>query len=177
MNHKIFRSDEVIGDLASAEGSDRAAWFRDNATVMNAWRETTPVLPNEAKFDALWNNLSAQLDQAELASSKEVANSFPTRRLIAGRRRELAFAGFVLAQAAVIMLVMSLGLKEKGKEKESGDAPVSASSLGDVVVEAGQTILIQNDGASVKAVELAFGDPQVDPNLDLFNSMEAMAAN
>ena len=75
------------------------------------------------------------------------------------------------------MLVMSLGLKEKGNEKESGDAPVSASSLGDVVVEAGQTILIQNDGASVKAVELAFGDPQVDPNLDLFNSMEAMAAN
>ena len=173
MNHKNLRRDETIGEPASTACPDRAAWLQDNAPVMNIWGETSPVLPNEAKWDALWTNLSAQLDQAELAAPEEVANTFSMRRLIAGRRRKLALTGFVLAQAAVIMLVVSLGLREKDK----GAVPVPASTLGDVVVEAGGTTLIQNDGASVKTVVLAFGDRQVDTNLDLLNSMEAMAAN
>ena len=175
MNHKNLRCDETIGELApsgiSADGPECAAWLQDNARVMKVWHETSPVLPNEAKWDAVWTGLSARLDQAELAASEEVANTFTMRRLIAGRRRKMALAGFVLAQAAVVMLVVSLGLREKVKET------VPASTLGDVVVEAGGTTLIQKNGASVKAVVLAYDDPRttVSTNYDLFNSIEAMA--
>ena len=190
MNDIILRCEEVIGRLAgTGELSGRSAeidrhlstcpecaqvWNPD-APVLKLWRETSPVLPNEANFDAMWGKLSSQLDRAEVAVDQEVAPTFTMRRLVAGRRRQVALAGFVLAQAAVVLLVVSLGFRER--TRDSGPAPAPASSLANVVVEAGQTILIQKDGETVKAVEVAYVDAPatIDTNYELFNTIEAMA--
>lgn len=193
MSNKNLRCDQAIRELAQSSASadhsaavgrhladcpECASWSKTNGEVLKVWLETTPVLPNEAKWEAVWTGLSAQLDQAELAVPQEVANTFTMRRLVAGRRRKLALAGFVLAQAALILLMIAPGIKEKALPRPSEPAvAVVTAARGDVVVETRRTILIQPNGESIKIVELAYEDPTttIDTNYDLFNAFEAMA--
>jgi hypothetical protein len=131
----VLRCDEVTAELAApGSGVDRAAvaahlascprcgeWAARADALTRLWDATRPVEPSDAAWDALWSEVTARLDSAEVEESREVV---PARRDTLWYLRVAA-----LAQAAAVLAAVTLWAARRPGPPAEAPAPAPAASV------------------------------------------------
>ena len=169
------RADRALAEHL-AECKDCAGWAERAVKLDRLWDATRPAEPCPEAWDQVWSSVSARLDEAEATVSRIEGKSY---RVSAHARpwRGFAVVGVIgLAQAAAILLAMSLSWTGPARKAPSlapaGPEPVVESV---VDVPEGQVVYIRSDGPDVNvidvtALEAANGE---DPWFVFFNRVES----
>ena len=159
-----------------AECKDCAHWAERTAKFDQLWDATRPAEPAPEAWDRVWSSVSARLDEAD--ATVLGAGGKPYRVSAFSRSwRGFAVVGVIgLAQAAAILLAMSLSWTGPAR-KAPVLVPPGPEALAEAVVDVpeGEVLYIRSDKSDLKviditALEAANGE---DPWFIFFDRMES----
>jgi hypothetical protein len=186
--------------------SSCSGWAERAKRFDRLWDATRPVEPTGEIWDSVWTRVSAALEESRSEERAVVKISGASRNGAAvrveessgsnrgfggfGRRRVMAVASVLMAQAAAILLVVSLSwqpfgglssvrlVEKTGPQSIVTTEAIEAGPSDGVEIEEGQQIVIRIDGTTSRVVDLA---PEgMSHNVDdwylVFNKMEAIAS-
>ncbi len=174
-------SSALAAHLAKCESC--ALWAKRDAQIELLWEATRPESPSAAAWDATWSRVSRSIEPAERVAvgSGRLAVAFRARRFA-------RFGLIVLAQAAAVLLVVSLMWRSEpaphqvhlaALDRATHLQPASGVQEKLIEIEEGRVVLIRVSSAAQQVVSIASGPAEggVDDWFVFFNEVEPLASN
>lgn len=152
-----------------------AAWSERDAALTRLWDATRPADPGPAAWDAVWARVADRLDAAPEAETRPVPDVVPLPS-----RFRLGVYAFIAAQAAAILVALTLGVsryRPSGGPLPGSSDPGLLARASAVEIEAGEVVMIREDGKGLRSVALTLDDRSntLDGYYTMLNVFEAMA--